>query len=325
MNRGLQTVVAIALVSAATFGIYALVSCKHPTAFHQVRDQKNDNTRAPVPNQQVDTTGLSDVRNLGPAAGDGSGIRPHEPTTFIGHNYSTTFPFAENPISGGGVWIGGGTAGNGCAGKPCWGNMQTTPGEAFGVSEPTKYGDPTAITTGTWGANQTVQGTVVVASPQPLRGCCHELELRLRTTISDNTITGYEVYCSLIVGDPYCHIASWGGPNGSYVNLDECLGGGHAQDLKDGDVLKATIAGINPVTVTAYINGIQIMRLLDAGNCIFSDGKKHGPWASGNPGIGQYDSRDSDFRSFGWSSFSATDDSMSPPAGRAQLASGGRR
>jgi len=45
MNRGLQTVVAIALVSAATFGIYAFVSCKHPTMLHKARDNKNGNTR----------------------------------------------------------------------------------------------------------------------------------------------------------------------------------------------------------------------------------------------------------------------------------------
>jgi len=231
-------------------------------------------------------------------------------TPFAGHDYATNFPFTENPISAGGIWVGGGTAGNGCNGRPCWGDMQSIAGQAYGVSEPTKYGDPTAILTGTWGPNQTALGRVVVLSTQPTRGCCHEMELRLRTTISANNITGYEVYCSMISGNQYCHIASWGGPNGSYVNLDECSGRVPAHYLKDGDTLKAVVTGINPVRITAYINSVQIMQVEDVGNCRFSDGKKYGPWNSGNPGIGQYDSMDSNFSSYGWASFSATDGSL---------------
>jgi len=113
----------------------------------------------------------------------------------------------------------------------------------------------------------------------------------------------------MISGNQYCHIASWGGPNGSYVNLDECSGRVPAHYLKDGDTLKAVVTGINPVRITAYINSVQIMQVEDVGNCRFSDGKKYGPWNSGNPGIGQYDSMDSNFSSYGWASFSATDGS----------------
>ena len=39
-------------------------------------------------------------------------------TPFAGHDYATNFPFTENPISAGGIWVGGGTAGNGCNGRP---------------------------------------------------------------------------------------------------------------------------------------------------------------------------------------------------------------
>jgi len=241
--------------------------------------------------QNKKTTGR-DVHNVGP---------------FVGHNYSTTFPAAEDPLSEGATWVEADAAGAGCDHHPCWGDMQTLSGEAFGVSEPTEFGDPTAILTGAWQPDQTAEGTVVVSSAQPWHGCCHELEMRLRTTISANTITGYEAYCSLIWTNPYCHIASWGGPNGAWVNLDECQGHSASQYLKDGDVLKATVSGTNPVTITEYINGIQVLQILDDGSCTFSDGKKYGPWITGNPGIGQYDTMDSDFRSFGWSSFSATD------------------
>jgi hypothetical protein len=320
MKESLQTTAVIVLVAAAAYGTNAFLFCKRPTTFQNVSVNKNGIPQELAKDVDTNITFSPDSRSLAHVVGNESELGPYELTIFAGHNYSTTFPLTENPISAGGVWIGGATAGSGCTGKPCWGNMQTTPGQAFGVSEPTRYGDPTAITTGGWGPNQTVQGTVVVASAQPTKSCCHELELRLRTTISANSITGYEVYCSMISGNQYCHIASWGGPNGSYVNLDECLGSGRAQYLRNDDVLKATIAGTNPVTITAYINGIQVMQVLDAGTCTFSDGKKYGPWISGNPGIGQYDSRDSDFRSFGWSSFSASDGS-SPPSGQPHAAS----
>jgi hypothetical protein len=227
------------------------------------------------------------------------------------NDYSTTFNYKENPISNGGMWMNGHAAGRDSCHwgiTYCWGNIQTNGTMAYGTDEPTKYGDPTAVLTGTWGSSQTVQGTVHVASAQPTgtNHCCHELELRLRTTIGNGSITGYEVYCSLIQGNAYCHIASWGGPNGAYVNLDECTGGTPAKYLKKGDVLRATVRGTNPVTLIAFINGTQILRVQDTGSCTFSDGKKYGPWTSGSPGIGQYDTIDS-FNSFGWSQFSATD------------------
>jgi hypothetical protein len=227
--------------------------------------------------------------------------------------YSTTFTATENPICDGSPcnWTGGGAAGGNL-----WGNVQTKPGLAFGVSAPTQYGDPTAVLAGTWGDNQTVQGTVKVSSAQPTTSCCHEIELRLRLTISANSVKGYEAYCSMIAGNQYCHIASWGGPNGAYVNLDTCAGGGSpSRYLINGDVLKATVTGTNPVTIKLYINDTQVMTVEDTGSCTFSDGNKYGPWTSGNPGIGMYDSMDSNWSSYGWSSFSATDGGPLPPSG----------
>jgi hypothetical protein len=227
------------------------------------------------------------------------------PAAAVAANYATDFPAPpapESPISEGGQWIGGQTAGGNL-----WGDVQTKGGLAFGVSEPTQYGDPTALLTGAWGGSQTVQGVVKIASAQPANGCCHEIELRLRQTISAGSITGYEVYCSLISGNKYCHVASWGGPNGAWVNLDTCVGGAPSRFLQDGDVFMATVTGNNPTTITAYINGAQIMQVKDTGACTFSDGKKYGPWPKGNPGIGFYDNEDGNWSSFGWSSFMATD------------------
>ena len=77
-------------------------------------------------------------------------------------SYSTTFPLAKPRLSEGGIWINGGVAG-----ADLWGDIQTKPGLAFGVSEPTKYGDPTAILKGAWGPDQTAQATVKVADFSP--------------------------------------------------------------------------------------------------------------------------------------------------------------
>ena len=108
--------------------------------------------------------------------------------------YSTNFPLTENPISEGGNWVAGQSAGNNL-----WGDIQTNGTIAFGVSEPTAYGDPTAILTGPWGPDQTAEGVVRV-SQVLFDHCCHEVELRLRTTINpvDHTITGYEIFCSVL-------------------------------------------------------------------------------------------------------------------------------
>jgi hypothetical protein len=208
--------------------------------------------------------------------------------------YSTTFPLTENPISEGGNWIGGQSAGGNL-----WGNVQTNMNMAFGVSEPTQFGDPTAILTGTWGPAQMASATVKIETA-PLT-CCHEVELRLRVTISPNSITGYEAYCSVVPATPYCHIARWNGPNGSYCNIELSTPNIYAVN---GDVLMAMATGTNPTTITMYKNGIQILQATDTGqNC--SPGGSAGPFTSGNPGIGLYNNQDSNWNHFGFSSFSA--------------------
>jgi hypothetical protein len=180
--------------------------------------------------------------------------------------------------------------------------VQTAPGLAYGVSEPTEFGDPTAILTGTWRPAQTVTATVKINKP-PTGRCCHEVELRLRTTISFRNITGYETYCSVMPDHPYCHIARWNGPNGSYWNFET---GKSAIYLKDGDVMQATVTGTNPTVIALYRNGAQILQAIDSGAAGGGFGA-YGPWATGNPGIGFYDNPDSNWKDFGFSSFSATD------------------
>ena len=213
--------------------------------------------------------------------------------------YTTTFPATENPISEGGKWVGGSTAGG-----SLWGNVQTTPGLAFGVSLPTQFGDPTAILTGTWGPNQTVQGTVQVTGPIT-GGCCREIELRLRNTISTNSISGYEAYCSILSSNPYCHIARWNGANGSYCNIET---GSSSNYAHNGDVLKATITGTSTTVITLFRNGTQELVATDTGQSC-SPGGAGGPFTSGTPGIGFYDQTDNNWSDWGFTYFGATDDS----------------
>lgn len=224
------------------------------------------------------------------------------------HSYATTFPLSENPVSEGGAWMGGSSGGSSFRaghiwnGWRLWGDVQTGHDMAYGVDEPTEFGDPTAILAGTWGPAQTVTATVRI-SKVPTGFCCHEVELRLRTTITDKSITGYEAYCSVMPDNQYCHVARWNGPNGSYWNFE-------AQPvntyLVDGDVITATATGTNPTVITLFRNQKKILEAQDSGTAGGGFGA-YGPWTSGNPGIGFFDIHDRNWGEFGFSSFSASD------------------
>jgi hypothetical protein len=217
----------------------------------------------------------------------------------LGRTYSTNFPLTENPISEGGNWVAGQSAGNNL-----WGDIQTNGTIALGVSEPTAYGDPTAILRGPWGPDQTAQAVVRV-SGVPFDKCCHEVEVRLRTTIDpvDHTITGYEVFCSVVPSGGYCGIATWGGPNGIFnARIGHYIGHNRNPYVRDGDVLMGVVTGTNPVTITAYINGDPVMSAEDSGQAGWE------PWTTGSPGIGFFDDQgDRRWSDFGISSFSAHD------------------
>lgn len=79
--------------------------------------------------------------------------------------------------------------------------------------------------------------------------------------------------------------------------------------LADGDVLRATVTGANPVVIILYKNDEQVAMAVDSGAAGGGFGA-FGPWTTGNPGIGFFDSKDDDWQNFGFSSFSATDASV---------------
>jgi hypothetical protein len=216
----------------------------------------------------------------------GSGAPP-------GGLYVTSFPKAERPISEDKSWINGGAVGLD------WANVRTRPGLAFGENLPSRYADPTAVLAGAWDGNQEAEGTVTVG--RAFSDCCHEVELRLRTTIRPHAITGYEILCSVVVRNPYLEIVRWNGPISDFTYLGRAKLG-----CVDGDVLKA-IANGNSITV--YKNGDKVLQSEDD------------QFSGGSPGIGFYDTTRpiwtklgfGTWQDFGFIKFSAMDQSHTQP------------
>jgi hypothetical protein len=223
---------------------------------------------------------------------------PH-PYTLPYNSYATSFPLTQNPISESSVWLNGQT--NGLV----FSNVRTngTTGTAYSATNSSNFDDATAILKGTWGANQTAQATVFNAGPG---SSWAEVELRLRSTLTANSSTGYEAYCSVGTGNPYCKVARWNGPLGSFCNLNSTSS---VPVLTTGTVMKATVTGTNPVTITISLNGSPVLTATDNGGTGLggSDcpGGAHAPFTNGAPGIGFWDNG-ATLANFGLRNFSAT-------------------
>jgi chitodextrinase len=205
-------------------------------------------------------------------------------TSVTGNSYATNFSLTENPISEAGIWINGKVTGLD------WANVRTTPGLTFGTQTDTvHYDDSTAILSGTWGPDQTARATV--HSVNQNSSIFEEVELRLRTSISAHSITGYEFnFRCTADGTQYVQIVRWNGPLGNFTLLDSRAGPG----LHNGDVVTATAAGS---TLSASINGNLIVQVTD------------GTFRSGSPGVGFYiqGGNASQEGDYGFSSFTASD------------------
>jgi hypothetical protein len=194
----------------------------------------------------------------------------------------------ENPISENGNWINGGVQGL------SWTNVRTTGGMAVGTmpgnaSGDAQYADSTAVLAGTWGPDQTAQATIAVTSASGDSNVFEEVELRLRTTITTYSITGYEINCSVSTNpnNYYLQIVRWNGPIANWTQL-----AGTELRGVNGNVLKATMIGN---TITAYLNGVQVLQVND------------NTYTSGSPGIGFFLQGAAGVNAnYGFSSFSAS-------------------
>jgi hypothetical protein len=205
--------------------------------------------------------------------------------------YSTKFELSENPISENGNWINGKTTGLD------WSDVSTQSGKAIGHQKgDVHYVDATALLTGKWGADQMAQATVFVGTTYD--SDYPEVELRLRSSLSAHSCSGYEIAYSVAGKLPraYVMIVRWNGPVGDFTVLNQPYGPQYA--VSNGDTIRATIA-CN--TIIAYINDVEVARATD------------GTYASGSPGMGfNFDWAGSAGpkglnSSYGFTSFSATD------------------
>jgi hypothetical protein len=203
------------------------------------------------------------------------------------NSYSTNFPLTENPISEGGRWINGASTGLD------WKNCRTMPGRAFGTqagATPPPYDDSTCVLSGTWGREQSVEATVVVASPTGSQ----EVELRLLTTITAHRIVGYEVMFS-VTNNPYVEIMRWDG--GTTLPAFHSVQFGYGPQLQTGYRIKATVtaAGLFKAYVDSGSGYVLIIQGTDT------------TYTTGAPGIGFYNVGSGSNANFGLSSFSASD------------------
>lgn len=199
-------------------------------------------------------------------------------------SYRTRFERDEDPVSEGGMWVNGEKDGED------WANVITRGGVAYGdVTRVTvaerraeqgnldsgdagtpegDYTDPTAVLSGSWGRNQHARGTVF--SRNQTEEYFQEVELRLRSSITPRSCTGYEVFWRCLKNDnAYSEIVRWNGPVADFTSIARQRGPDFG--VKDGDVVEATIIG---AVITGYINGVEVISATDD------------TFTEGSPGIG---------------------------------------
>lgn len=208
-------------------------------------------------------------------------VYPVEPALLVPsgqHNsYTTRFVATEQPLSEGGRWMTGRATG------VDWADVRTGIGLAYGAESgkgkgDEAYDDSTALLTGTWGADQTVEAEV--QSIRPNDDDFEEVELRLRSSLSSHNATGYEVLfrCSK-TANAYASIVRWDGRLGMFTYLSQKKGPEFG--VADGDIVKATAVGN---VITGYINGVEVIRATD------------NTYAHGSPGMGFWFKRSSSKR-----------------------------
>jgi hypothetical protein len=209
------------------------------------------------------------------------------------NSYSTNFPLTENPISENGHWINGETVGLD------WYNVQTINGHASGdqpFPDYNLYNDSTAVLTGSWSPNQSAQATVVGGNTYATDG--EEVELRVCSSISAHTITGYEFTYRNYPNGGYCAIVRWNGPLNDFTTLATDNNNYHG--VKSGDVVLGTIAG---GVIRSYVNGVLVSQATDT------------TYTNGSPGVGFdfFAAPSNDQTNFGLTAFSAWDDGSPVP------------
>jgi hypothetical protein len=233
-----------------------------------------------------------------------TGVRSASDQPGGSRTYSTTFPADENPISESANWINGG------AGGLDFTDVRTTTNKAIGTqpgNSANPFDDSTALLTGSWGNDQGAQATVFVTAAPPK--CCVEVELRLRSTITAHSSTGYEFNCS-VSPTPYMEIVAWPGPKGG--SLQDYTYVARRTDIgcQNGDVIGASAVGS---TLTLFKNRVAVLSGTDT------------TFSGGAPGIGFFVTNQTGINAnYGFSDFTANDNEPSPTDTAGRMSSGSK-
>ena len=199
-------------------------------------------------------------------------------------SYATSFERDEDPISEGGMWINGRAdgvdwidiisgrgVGHGAVSRMGAAERRGEQGNLDTDADATPegdYDDPTGVLAGEWGPDQYAKG--VVFSRNQTEDYFQEVELRLRSSITPHSCTGYEVFWRCLkTENAYAEIVRWNGKRGDFTSLARAVGSQYG--VQDGDIVEASIVGC---VIRSYINGGLV---LEATDDVFTEG---------SPGIG---------------------------------------
>ena len=216
--------------------------------------------------------------------------------------FTTSFQATENPISESGIWA------NGLADGLDWSNVQTTnTGDAVfracGSAFVDGFDDPSAILKPSFRSfanDQFAQGTIYRAAGYFTTSNFHETELRLRSDISANSSTGYELLIAIgLVTDTTSGwaLVKWNGALGDFTTISN-----NPESIPpsaDGDIWRVEIRG---TVAKVFLNAVQQNTDID-----LTLGGAISVWPSGNPGVGMYPQAGCVAESYGWRAFSAGD------------------
>lgn len=199
---------------------------------------------------------------------------PPPPPQGLANFYTTSFPLTETRISEGGRWIGGFIPGL------AWSDCSTSSGRIWGRQQldvASSFSDGTALLTGTWANDQMVEAVVSI-NAMPADNYFAECELRLRSTITANVNTGYEISwkATSTPGNAYLIIVRWNGAHGNFTYIRGVSPNSASYALADGDVVRASIIGN---TIQAYKNNVlqATVDITSIGGTVYTSGK---------PGVG---------------------------------------
>lgn len=163
-----------------------------------------------------------------------------------------TFDGSEDPLSEGGLWLGGLTHG------VDWNDCRKVSGLACGKwTTQAQYRDPFALRNGVWAPDQEAEavlsGVGAVSS-----GCFPEFECWTRAAVSAGSATAYEA--GIHANGDYAFIARWNGPPGLPDGFDILVSMG-ALALANGDVMRFRSVGN---THTLYLNDVELLEAVDS-------------------------------------------------------------